>query len=265
MIRENEKLRQYLLGSLIEDEMKEVDLRIISDENLEADLHLAENELMEDYLENNLTAEEAKKFEKEFLSCDERREDLDLLRLIKKRAIAAPEIIPVTAKKETGLFTQMVRGWFPAPALAAAAVVLVFFGFYWVAISPDSTSNNIAQLNLRDLSNLDEFKDFSKVNVSWGNYRDSNNNVKLSGSDLTDRVLARLALPPHIKTEGVFDVTLLRNDVNISTLKDRPSYSNPGGQEIRLLIPREEMKKGSYKVEVRRGTESPLVYSFTVE
>jgi hypothetical protein len=50
-ITEN-KIRQYLLGNLPE-EAEKIDLRIISDKNLEESLYLAEERLMEDYLEKN--------------------------------------------------------------------------------------------------------------------------------------------------------------------------------------------------------------------
>lgn len=267
MISENEKFKRYLLSSLAEDEMEKVDLQIISDANLEAVLQRAESELMEDYLEKNLTAEETRKFENDFLVNDERRKDLEFLRLMKTRASAKPDEIPAAAETETWSFAKMAGRLFPIPAFVAALfIVLGIFGFYFLIKSREAQQRNyIVQLNHRDLSNLEELKYLSSLSLAEGSFRDSNATARLSGDKLSEEVLIRLALPPDIQVKSVFEVNLLQNNMNVLTLKDISSYSNQAGQEMRLIFPREEMKKGSYQIELRKGADPPLVYSFTVE
>jgi hypothetical protein len=69
-----DKLRQYLLCTLSESEAEVIDLCIIDDESLEADLLLAENDLFEAFLAGELSAADEEAFHANFLTSARRKE-----------------------------------------------------------------------------------------------------------------------------------------------------------------------------------------------
>lgn len=263
------KLKKYLLGTLAEAEMTKIDLQLISSPDFEKELLLAENNLMEDYLDGSLSAGEIKNFREKFLVSEERRKELQNVALLKKYAQrqAVEEISGAPAENSTVSVFDKLKNLIavylrPLAVGAAAVIVAVFIGFYFFG----SKNSELARLNQKDLSDLSEYQHLTNLSLISGIYRDAGNPNKLStalpSGQLTDQVLLRLALP--VKGE-IFDVDISRNEERFVALEQIPSYSNPKGQELRLILPAADLSEGNYKVEVSsENSDAPIVYTFTI-
>src|SRR5215469_2734912 len=79
-------LRDYLLGTLGEEQKQAVEHAILTDEGENDRLSLIEEELMEDYLDGNLMPSEQEPFENYFLIPPQRRQHLADVRALRNLA-----------------------------------------------------------------------------------------------------------------------------------------------------------------------------------
>ena len=260
-------LKKYYLGTLSPAEIEAIDLRLMADAEFEEDLLLVKNNLMEDYLDDSLSADEVKSFQKHFLKTEERKKELKNLALLRNyaRRKQAEKTAAEKSGESSASFFDRLNKFFTMNlqplALGFAAVVLiaVFIGAYFLI-----SGSQLAELNRKDFSNIDEYRNLTNLNLISGTFRNSNSAIKLSADKLTDPVLLRLGLP----LEGeIFDVNITRNEEKIATNLRVRSYSNENGRELRLLLPVSDLTKGNYKIEVfsADSRSTPAVYSFTVQ
>jgi hypothetical protein len=78
----NELLSQYLLGSLTEEENRQIEERYFADDELFDRLRLTESELIEKYIQDELGSEERGQFESYFLQSRERGERVEFARAL---------------------------------------------------------------------------------------------------------------------------------------------------------------------------------------
>lgn len=74
--RQQQEIKEYLLGSASEDARREIEQRLLTDEDFFAELVAGEDELIDEYLNETLSAEERGRFESHFLSTRERQQKL---------------------------------------------------------------------------------------------------------------------------------------------------------------------------------------------
>lgn len=277
---ENPKLRQYLLGNLPVNEAEEIDLSVISDKSLEDELNRAEDELMEEYLEETLTPREIELFQRNFLVSDERETHLRHILLLKRHA---HETVSKKDSKQTQVFLsetffQRAYRFFqgslrPATAVLSVVILGIAIVIGWQLLSYNapvseraSLENKFTELNRKDLGDLSLFQNLSVESLSPGTYRDSGSIKSLPANELTDRVLFRLPLPVGVDSERLLTANLIKEDIVIFSLRGLPSYGNPGGKELRLILPSSLLKKGDYKISIGQESSSDLVigYPFTV-
>jgi len=113
----NEKvMRKYLLGELPEEEREQIEKNMLTDDGFFQNLltleDTVEDELIDDYFNGNLTDREKKEFEQIFLSTQERREKLALVRDLNLRASSAA-ILPRVVETSS----DMQPWWRALPAL----------------------------------------------------------------------------------------------------------------------------------------------------
>lgn len=263
MEKTSKKFKQYLLGSLSAEETEAIDLSLLTDDSLESELDFAAHNLMEDFLEKTLTPQEIQLFHQNFLVNEEREKELKELQLLKKYAQnyagkkSDQRNTPVFWSNLTNFFILNLR---PSVAIAAVLMIGLLIGFYFIYPREDQ----FASLNKTDLSNLNEFQNLSKLGLTSGNMRDSNGATKLSGENLTEKTLFRLALPID---HNSFDIKILRGEKEILQLAKIRAYQNSNGTELRLLVPSNNLLKGSYKIEATpvNSSDAPVYYVFTVE
>lgn len=259
-------LKKYFLETLSKAEIEAIDLRLLKDAEFEEELLLAKNNLMEDYLDGSLAPGEVESFQRNFLKPEERKKELKNLALVRNYASRKQAESAAGKPKETsaGFFDRLNKffaiNWRPL-ALGSAAVILiaVFAGVYFF-----NSGGELAQLNQKDFSNVEDYRNLTNLNLISGAFRSSNPSVKLSADKLTDPVFLRLGLP----LEGeIFDVNVTRNEEKMAENLRLRSYPNQNGRELRMLLPASGLTKGSYKIEVfaADSKSAPVVYTFTVQ
>lgn len=265
--------RRYLLGDLPPPETEAIDLQIIFDGSLEEKLSWAESELMEDYLDETLSPMETGLFEQNFLISPERIAQVKQISLIRNYARHAAKTVPekacVTAPES---FFEKLKNFFslnlrPLTAVSALVVVGLFAVFYFTTNNQTASEKEFAAINQKDLHDLAEFKSLANLNLVSGVFRDSGSVHKLSAEKLTEKVLFRLALPVQSSAPDKMKAELVKDEKIIYTQNNLPFYSNPNGQEIRLILPSTDLKKGTYQIKLTKETapESSFVYNFAIE
>jgi hypothetical protein len=131
---------------------------------------------------------------------------------------------------------------------------------------PNSRDSELAQLNQRDLSNLSEFTDLSRLTLVAETTRGSSQLRTLSLRELSDPVLLRLSLLPAMAHENVRVHVTANNGTEI-ILENARVYSNQGGQDVRVLLPRSKLAVGIYAVEIteKLATTDGATYRFQIE
>jgi hypothetical protein len=256
---ESKKIKNYLLGLMSENDVEAIDLQILSDKDMEDTLLEAENELIEDYLDENLSNEEIKAFNENYLINDERRKRVEFVRLM--RSYAEKQTTETEIKPS---FFEQLKSFFTLRPLRLAVVsiaLILALGIAWQVIfnsNKISTDTELVALNKQDLSNLDEFKNLKNVSLISGNVRSGGNGNLLKANDLTDKVLLRLALPNQSANKD-FTVKISQNNQVKQTFTQRTI-----GQEVRLLIPKSILTKGEYQITLEKDGEK-YNYYFAVE
>lgn len=286
-ITEN-KIRQYLLGSLSQEEIELFDLQIILNAALEERLLLAEEKLMEDYLEGTLSTAEKELFQKNFLASQERYAQLNQLSLLKNYAQknlglrgsanltgenAALDLKPA----ERPTFFQKLKNLISTNLpLTATVTVLTIIGLilglfiYQKGRENMGAGDEVASLNQKDLSDLSNYKNLSSLSLISGSFRSTaagSNNV-LKKDAASEYFLLRLALPTiNNQNENSFNVRISAEEKLLARLDHLRSYNNQNGQELRLLLPSSHFQRGTYKIEVvpEGKNDVPFIFSFKVE
>src|ERR1041384_8701536 len=83
---EEQHLRSYLLGELAQEEMRELEDRLLREEEFANQVLLIEDELIEDYMLGGLSDQERQQFEQNFLTTPRRRRKLMMVEGLKARA-----------------------------------------------------------------------------------------------------------------------------------------------------------------------------------
>lgn len=262
------KLRQYFLENLSSSEYEEVELKIISDADFAGALDAAETELMEDYLENSLNFEEKHLFETNFLAVPERGKRLDFLRSLRDFAKNASK--DTAAESNPPGFSEALKKFWgmrrPAFGFGLIALALVLGTVWIVFFSANNVNREIAAVNQRDLTDLDDFRDLTYLTLISGNVRSGDGQGSLESNKMSENVLFRLALPPCISPDSTFRAGLLRNENRIFLLDKALIYGSETGREFRLLIPASLLEKGEYRIEIEKenSEQSKITYHFAV-
>lgn len=266
--------KQYLLGNLSPPESEAIDWQIISDADSEEKLLWAESDLIEDYLDETLSSNEIELFKSNFLVSSERISQFKQISLMRNyaRRAATKSVSEKACETAPESFSAKLKNffslnWRPLTAVSALVVVGIFAAFYLTANNQTASEIEYAALNQKDLSNLEEYKPLTNLSLMSGVFRDSGDSRKLAQSKLTEKVLFRLALPVQSNAPDKFAAELVKDGKTVFTLNNLPFYTNPNGQELRLLLPSTVLKKGTYQLKLTKQSapESLFVYNFTVE
>ena len=270
MPSEHENLRRYFLGQLSEADADHVDLRIIEDPDFESEMLAAEQELIEDYRDGELSDEERRLFEENYLITPERRKNLVAYSVLsevsadrgRKSAASSPGTI------STGSFFDRLQNLIPIPVFAAAVAVVVLVGGYLLVVRNSSSSavqTEFAALNRGDLSQLNELADLPVVTVFPGSTR-GGPAAKVTSKG-GGRMLVRVALPPEFADASSLNAKVSTGRTEILSLDGVRVYSSEKGRELRLLLPSAVLPAGSCDISVSRPErpDAPISYTFTVE
>jgi hypothetical protein len=132
----NEKLiAQYLLGELPEEQQVEIEDRAFADKEYLASITAVENDLIDEYVRNELSETQRRRFEGRFLASAERRKRVAFAKALAGVTSAAPVIetarTPVVAQKAVSWRESLeafVRGLVPVPRFAMGVAMVVLLG-----------------------------------------------------------------------------------------------------------------------------------------
>lgn len=139
---DTQKLKNYLLGELAAADAEAFDELSFTDETFGADLSAAENDLIDAYLNNDLRGADLKKFESVYFATQHRREKVEFARAL--QTFAKSEVGKTqTETEKSGFFAAWnifgKRAW---QFGFAAALIVLFFGIFWLAFLSDKNSRN---------------------------------------------------------------------------------------------------------------------------
>jgi hypothetical protein len=268
---ENTKLKQFLLGSQSEKEAEEIGVQILADRSFADKMAFAEEELIEEFLDEALTTEERELFFKNFLTTPARSELLNenvLLRSYARNHLTEASE-RVSEEKKSGNFFDALKGFLSLNLrpLAAALIILAFVGIglyvyiYNAGGGLSQTEKDYAALNAKDLSNPSETANLSSKSLLAGTFRDTDSASKLTAANLTENVLFRLALPSGTTPDKRFNLELIRGGQTVFKQTNLRVYQNPNGQELKVLLPKAVLSKGTYQIKLNDDT----TFGFAVE
>lgn len=263
-------LRKYLLETLPEKDLEQIDLRIIEDEDFSARLSFAESELIEDFLDNSLSADDASAFRGKFLSSPERRQLMAEISAF--RDFARSEANTESRTNEgSEVESAKKRSWFFRPVILIPAFGALILGgilvWQFVAV-PRLTplEREYATLNSRDLADISGFDPGSTVNLVGGTLRDAGGPPKRKSADLGDPVLIRTALASGERVDRGFTVRVFKGSMQVFALYDLKAYINSAGNELRVLLPKTIFSVGQFQVRVEnKATGTTTNYSFVID
>lgn len=147
---EQNEIRQYLLGRLDDEaKMRQIEEKILLDDDYAEKLSVAENELIEEHLSGNLSRDEQKAFTEIFLAAPQRKKHLRMVENLHKYAAQSQNVREFPKEKKALLNW---RDWFAMPVVRAAFAVLVVcvigFAVWRAGFYESDVDKGLAQLKI---------------------------------------------------------------------------------------------------------------------
>ena len=262
--KEQESLRQYLLGSLPPEEIAALEERLLTDDVFYDELLMVEDELIDQYLSGEQSATERQSFEAHFAVAPERKQKVRFARALKRYlnntneaeaqavVIAEPSLSKTFSAADSGAGKRSFFSFLPEnPILTyslAAAFVLVIGVVSWVAVKQlRSTGSHepgqvLAVVLTPGLNRSIDGGEIKKISIPAG----------------TDTIELRLELP---KAEyATYRAEVLRSDQTILATIDglKPATANAKAS-ITVALSASLIKRDDYSVKLA-GKRSDSVY-----
>lgn len=134
-----ETIRKYLLGHLTDDQQRDFEQRLLSEDELTQELDVTTEELVDEYLEGRLTQKESEWFEQHFLASPEGKRS-QRFAVIFHRYISNNHV----KTKERSWGERLAAFWnrqaVPVRAITALALVVIVVGTFWFSRAPSPRS-----------------------------------------------------------------------------------------------------------------------------
>lgn len=232
-IYDKQKLVEYLLGSLSEDETERIDEASFIDESFADAISAAENDLIDDYVRGKLNGAKLEQFETHYLASPRRREKV-------KFAAAFQDLAELQTKpeKSEGFFAAFVN-FLNANRLtlgfAGLILILIFGGWFFsvrqsapeivVKKSPEplpinsktNTEKNI-EAAVAENPNSDMPQDREPININT-NTANSNNLARkptITPSPQTKITLASFVLAPPVRGNEITNLPIKKETTDIA-------------------------------------------------
>jgi hypothetical protein len=277
-------LRQYLLGTVADDEQELIENLFLTDSQTKERILTVEQDLIEDYLEDNLTSTDEKRFVSRYAQTAEQRRQLRITRSIKSWATKSAEIKLAALANNTsdsGLsrtgprrvpFPTWLRPVVVIPVVVSAIIVIVVAAFL-LNNRRESEKRAAIELELAQLNSAASISQTPEQVISVElrpvsiRSEDQQSEVKLrAGINLVELQLPWLQKERYQTYEA--EVHRLRDG---SSFHIHPVQGN-GGEPlhiIRVRLPTSILSAGQYQLELRGisadGTKGPAEeYAFVV-
>src|SRR5205085_4403382 len=179
----NQEIRRYLLGGLSQKVLRQVEERLMNEDGFFEELLLVEDELIDDYVGDQLSLDERRRFEQHFLSTPERHGQLRFAQALSryvsnssaKSETESPEDESARAQRlaptPEPTWAERFRAFWGSRAwalrtAAALAVVVVIAGAFWLLRPRTTPPQTFATLTLTtSISNRAEGVQAAKVKL----------------------------------------------------------------------------------------------------
>jgi hypothetical protein len=138
-LKSEKLITQYLLGELTEEQQVEIEDRAFSDQQFMASITAVENDLIDEYVREEMSASDRRRFESRFLASESRRKRVEFARAlahllnetrVTERETRKVSAAPISWREALAAF---FNGLNPVSKIAlAAATLLVLLGGAWL-------------------------------------------------------------------------------------------------------------------------------------
>jgi hypothetical protein len=259
---ENNEIRDYLLGSLAEDDQRRIEERLINETGFLEELLVGEEELIDDYVTNDLSSDSRSRFEKHFLCTPERARKLRFARALGRFTSQASETNTLKAPSEDAETSRSWSAWLRA--FWGRQTLTVRFASAVVAIAIVATIYYIVVPNRPFVP-----KTFATVTLSLS-ASDRAEGPTISRVKLTqdiDALKMILKLPESTDPAPGYRVELMNDQEAIQRLE----VAGQDTQSVTVVIPAKDVVPGDYALHLYRikpgGSEQRINgnYFVTVE
>ena len=235
--REEDILRDYLLGAVSPDVRERVEARIFSEDSLFWERTcLAEDELIDDYVRNALDRDAALSFEQVFLSTEDRKRKLEFVRALKRYVddeSRSQWARPAKLLQQANALHSFASTPIWAMAAVVAVLSLVPAASWWFAVSrqPAVVSTSLSSGAVRSANQVQ-----ARVRIP------------------PDSAIVRLRLETDVDESETYGVSLheVAGDLIWSQNKLAPRRVD-GRTEIVVSIPTDVLVNGDYYVRLYKG------------
>jgi len=244
---DHERIKDYLLGRIPEEEDAEVGARLLTDHQFYEELSIVEDELIDRYLGGTLSDSDRESFESHFVSSYERQQKVRFARALRKK-ISVTETARLVSPPRSSFFPFRI-----SYAVAAATVLIIVGGslllLYRRSLSP---SGRVLAIELtpapatRDVSDVKQFSitpDIGSVHLQLDL---AENEYQSYEAVLRDSSLRSMHTAKNLKPQIVNNFAVVIVDLNADLL-------SPGDYRIQLSGTTPDGR-----------SESVATYSFTV-
>jgi anti-sigma-K factor RskA len=230
---QHEDVRRYLLGDVSTEAQRAVEERLLTEESFMEELTAAEEELIDDYVGGGLSAGERERFERHFLSTEERRRQLRFAQALARYTSerGAAKTAAASAARPT-LVERMRAFWRGRPvmlrAAAALAAVVILAAAWWFSFPRTPSHKTFATLSL-------------SINVS-SNRAEGSQAAKVQLPLKADALKISLALPEGFTNESGYRVEL----VDGSGAAEALEIVGRGENSLAVVVPAARLARGRY-------------------
>lgn len=246
---DHERIKDYLLGRIPEEEDAEVGARLLTDHQFYEELSIVEDELIDRYLGGTLSDSDRESFESHFVSSYERQQKIRFARALRKK-VSVTETARLVSPPRSSFFPFTT----PLVSYAVAATVLIVVGgslllLYWRSLQP---GGRVLAIELtpapatRDVSDVKQFSltpDIGSVHLQLDL---AENEYQSYEAVLRDSSLRSMHTAKNLKPQIVNNFAVVIVDLNADLL-------SPGDYRIQLSGTTPDGR-----------SESVATYSFTV-
>lgn len=146
---EDSDIRDYLLGILNDPEQLDtIEKRYLTDDDFAGKVSVVLDELYEQYLDGDLSDEQCIAFESHFLSNDDRKHQLNVIRALRSAGRANAAVKPELGAGDVGrsMFRRLFDNRLVAYGFAVVLIAIIGVGFWRFAIYRSNVDLGIAQL-----------------------------------------------------------------------------------------------------------------------
>lgn len=266
--------KNYLLGSLSEDDSIELELRVLDDEDLAAELFSVEEDLIQAFLSGELSEEDEGRFKADYLVTSERIKNVEMTALMQRyareNANKTYDVGELNPNEKSGLFE-----WFNAMGVglrfaAVSIAVIVVATSMWYFLQPPSDNELIAlQIRYERINQDPSFgsiaTSLSEMTLVSDTLRSAPSTAELERATLTEDIRFRLALPPQTNATASYDVIIFRNSTIVFRQNNIKPLSESAIPELRMILPREVFALGNHRAVLTNSDAGEVVYHFVVK